>query len=316
MAGCGPASQLKLDLRAVSITVPRLVTPAIVLVPPAAAPQPVALPPLPPIITLLPPPPAEVPAQAPVVAPPPAPPACPAAGPLDTPAKPATPEVPHPPVPGTFVQASSGSFAGAPGTPSAGSLAGEVTVVVKALPSATSSVGQLVESWQVERTDPLRKSRSVEVYQLVHPSASVSATAPGIYLVGLAWSDPTRGDVTFQPTGGGIEILPVPVQVANNDTQYAGAATDPSTLTTLEITRNIRARKRVDACGKLIDTYTVEMTGALTTTSTQQQVAWTQQLATSYGAADVQETLSLTSVAGGSSWNRTLRNTTLPAEPK
>jgi photosystem II stability/assembly factor-like uncharacterized protein len=107
-------------------------------------------------------------------------------------------------------------------------------------------------------------------------------------------------------------ILPSPVQRSANDVQYVGAATDPSTLTTLSLTRNVRDRKRVDACGELIDTFTVEMTGTLTTLDTQRQVAWTQHIATGYGAADVEDSLTLTSSVDGSTWTRLVRNTALP----
>jgi hypothetical protein len=193
-------------------------------------------------------------------------------------------------------------------------LGGVVDVKVVRLAPSTSSTGQKVDAWRVERR--AGKATSVEVYQLVHASAAASATAPGIYLAALAWDDPTRGRLTFQPAGLGLEILPDPVAVANNDTQYAGAATDPDSLTTLSLVRNVRARKRVDACGKLIDTYSVEMTGVLVSPTAQYQVGWTQQLATAYGGLDVESTLALSSPLDGFSWSRTLRSTTVPAESR
>jgi hypothetical protein len=311
LTGCGPKSPLDLDLRSVSITVPRLVTPAIQLVPPATRPQPARLPQLPPLTIVVPTTPTFAPLP-PVAAPPP----CPKAGPLDVPAKPASITVSEPPVAGSFVQTSSGSYAGAPSTPSSGSLAGPVTVVIKRLPSATSTVGQPVDSWQVTRTDSVHKSTSVEAYQLVHPSSAPGATAGGIYLVGLAWKDPVRGDLSFTPTGNPFEILPLPVQVASSAAQYADSSTDPNTLTTLSLIRNVVGRKRIDVCGQLVDTFRVEMTGTLTTSDSQRQVAWTQHLATAYGGADVEDTLSLSSVVDGSSWVRTVRNTTLPKDVK
>ena len=311
LTGCGPKSPLDLDLRSVSITVPRLITPAIQLVPPATRPQPARLPQLPPQTIVVP----TIPSYAPLPTAPAAP-ACPKAGPLDVPAKPASITMTSPPAAGTFVQSSSGSFAGAPSTPSSGSLAGQITVVVKHLPGATSTVGQQVDAWQVTRTDGARKSTSVEAYQLVHPSSAPGATAGGIYLVGLAWKDPVRGDLSFVPTGNPFEILPLPVQVASSAAQYADSSTDPNTLTTLSLIRNVTGRKRIDVCGHLVDTFRVEMTGTLTTSDSQRQVAWTQQLATAYGGADVEDTLSLSSLVDGSSWVRTVRNTTVPEDVK
>jgi hypothetical protein len=309
LSGCGPKTQLDLDLRSVSITVPRLVTPAVELVPPSTAPQPAQLPALPPVTTILPAT-TSYPTFAPVAQQPA--PACPKADVLDVPAKPATINVDEPPAAATYTQTASGSFA----AKSSGSLAGPVTVQVKRLPRVTSSAGQVVDAYQVIRTDAARKSSSVEQYQLVHPSSAPTATAGGIYLVGMAWHDPVRGDLTFQPSNG-LQILPVPVAVAQSGTvQYVGSATDPDTLTTLSLTRNVNGRKRVDVCGKLVDTFTVDMSGTLTTSDVQRQVSWTQQLATAYGGVDVEDTLGLTNPVEGFSWVRTVRNTTVPKDTK
>jgi hypothetical protein len=305
VAGCGPDKQLNLDLRPVSITVPRLVTPAVTIVP--AAPPVTA--PLPPIDFSLPP--LAVPSAAPTTptAPPPVV-ACPKAGAFDVPAVPASVRVLAAPAPGSYTQTVAGTYATATAT---GALSGGVTQVVTALPRQTSIIGQVIDSWSVTRTGPDAASSSVEVYRLVHESALPAGTAAGIYLVALAWKDPVRGDLTFTPMGDGLFLLPSPVSLsASSGTQYTGSATDPNTLTTLSIVRNVTGKKRIDACGSLIDTYTVEMTGVLTTSSTQRQVAWTQQLATSYGGLPVQDSLTLTEPAGGFSWKALRTSTALP----
>lgn len=310
LAGCGPTTELDLGLRSVSITVPRLVTPAVELIPPAP-PPPLALPALPPILRFLPP--AREPA--PAVLPPPstAPaPACPKAGPFAAPARPESLVVQAPPGPGSSTQVAAGSSSSPAG---AASLAGNVTTTVVALPRSTSTAGQVVDSWRVERR--AATSRSVELYQLVHPSVSPLATASGIYLVGMAWTDPLRGDLSFQPEGGGLFVLPSPVQLAaSGSAQYAGSATDPDTLTTLSLIRNVTGRKRVDICGEVVDTFTVEMSGTLTSPGRQQQIAWTQQLATAYGAANVAETLTLSAPTTSFLWTRALRSTEVPPVPK
>jgi hypothetical protein len=307
LTGCGPKTHLDLQLRPVSITVARIVTPAVTLVPPATAPVPVSLPPAPPLGTFFPPASSPPPAARPV------PPAagCPAADEFAVPAKPATPSVVGLPPAGSSVQNAFGSYA-EQGT--VGPLNGLVDVTVTHLPSSTTSVGQRVDSWSVERLQG--KAKTVELYQRLHPAASPAATAPGIYLVGLAWDDPVRGRLRFQPTGNGLQVLPDPVQVASSAAQYAGAATDPDSLTTLTLVRNVTGRKRVDACGQLIDTYTAAMTGLLVSPSQQLQVSWTQQLATAYGASDVESTLTLTSPVDGFTWTQTLRNTALPGDSR
>ena len=309
LTGCGPETELDLDLRAVPVTVPRIVTPAVQIVPAAPAPPPAPLPPLPPVVEFLPPvvPPAVVTPPAPLPVNP-----CPAAGSFDVPDLPVSQTVDAPPVAGTTTMRGSGTFASAA---QQGSLAGPVTVTTTALPGGTTSAGQRVDSWKVERT--AAGSSSVELYQLVHPSADPTATASGVYLVGLAWKDPVRGDLAFQPAGLALHVLPNPVQLsASGGVQYVGSATDPDTLTTLSLTRNVTGRKRVDLCGELVETFTVELSGVLTTRESQRQVAWTQQLATAYGAADVEETLTLTDPAGGFTWTRTLLGTEVPPLPK
>ncbi|HVT64266.1 MAG TPA: hypothetical protein VHD81_03870 [Mycobacteriales bacterium] len=300
LSACGPAKQLKLDLRTVGVTVPRVVTPAVALVPPSA-PPPAPLPPIPPVQTQLPPVP-------PVVPPPPT---CPKASPLAVPDRPAGVSV-VPPASQTFVHKAHYVVSSGKLTASADDL---VKVTIKNLPDTTTSTGQVVKSWRVQQVDVAAKSRAVEVYQLVMPSGAVDATTPGVYLVGLAWSDPVRGKLTFQPLGNGLEVLPSPVQVAQNPAQYAGIATDPDTLTTLELIRNVGARKRIDLCGHVVDTWTVKMTGTLVSPKTALQVTWNQQFATAYGAADVDELFSISDLTGGGSWSRRLVSTTVPKLP-
>lgn len=302
LSACGPTSHLRMNLRTVAVTVPRVVAPAVQLVPPSA-PPPLALPPVAPIANQLPPP----PPVTPLVTTNP----CPTAPPLATPEHPASVTVDSPPVTQSFLQRATGDFANGA---TKGKFSGDVQVTVTDLPATTSSNGQQVKGWRVQQVDPTTKTRAVEVYQLVLPSSAAGATDPGVYLVGLAWTDPVRGNVTFQPVGNGLYVLPTPVQVATNDAQYAGIATDPNTLTTLQLVRNVRGRHRVDVCGRLVDTWTVEMSGTLTTPSAQWTVTWNQQIATAYGAADVDELLGISDPKGGLSWTRRLISRTVPKE--
>jgi hypothetical protein len=302
LSACGPASHLRLNLRTVSVTVPRVVAPAVALVPPSLPPA-VALPPIPPIANQLP------------VAPPPAPPAnpCPTASQLATPAHAASVVVDKPPFSQVFEQRSTGDVTTSTGKTS---LAGTVQVRIADLPDSTASNGQQVKAWGIVQWDPVRKTRAIEVYQLVLPSSAPGAVDPGVYLVGLGWSDPVRGKVTFQPVGNGLQVLPSPVAIASTPAQYASIATDPNTLTTLQLVRNVVGRHRVDVCGQLVDTWTVQMTGTLTTPDAQWQVTWNQQIATAYGAVDVEEQLALQDTAHGVTWTRHLVNTTVPKEAR
>ncbi|HVT20327.1 MAG TPA: hypothetical protein VHE57_02910 [Mycobacteriales bacterium] len=301
LSACGPTSHLDLRIRTVGVTVPRVLAPAVTLVPPST-PPPAPLPPVPPVTSQLPPP---------ILPPPPVAATCPKASPLAVPKRPASVTV-TPPAAQSFVQTAqykltSGKLSASP--------VSSVKVTIKNLPDTKTATGQQVKTWQVQQVDTAAKSRAVEVYQLVMPSGAVDATTPGVYLVGLAWSDPVRGKLTFQPLGNGLEVLPSPVQVAQNPAQYAGIATDPNTLTTMELVRNVGARKRVDLCGQVVDTWTVKMTGTLTSPKAVLQVTWNQQFATAYGAADVDELFAVTDVTGGGTWSRRLVSTSVPKLP-
>lgn len=313
LTACGPDIPLELNVRSVAVSVPRLVTPAVEYVEPAPTPPPVTLPPPTKVAAVPLPPPPPPPAPAPVA---PAPPACPTAGPFDVPALPATPTVDRVPVEASFEQSSEVTSSGAAGDPASGTVTGPVSVAVTPLGTSTSSVGQQLDDWAVHRTDPASGATSVEVYRLVRPHDSPLATSAGVYLTGMAWEDDVRGVVTFDAAGEGLWLLPSPVIFAPEDgVQYVGSATDPDTLTTLALVRNVTGRKRVDACGDLIDTVTVAMTGTLTTPDARYQVDWTLQLAPSYGALDVEQTLALTSPVDGFGWIRTTRNEALPEVP-
>ena len=310
LTACGPEPRLRLSMRTVAVTVPRLVAPAAELVAPSAPPL-APLPAVPPIVTQLPPltPTVE---SAPVVVTEPVD-DCPAAPTFAVPEASASETVNQPPADQTLLQRSTGKFTA--GT-TEGTLDDQVQVTITRLPATTTVTGQEVRPWRVQQIDTLTQARSVAVYQLLLPSSTPGASSPGVYLVGLAWSDHVRGALTFQPSGNGLFVLPSPVAVSQNDAQYVGIATDPNTLTTLSLTRNVRARKRVDACGQLIDTWTVEMTGTIVAPGAQWDVTWNQQFATAYGAVVVEDVLGLVDPKGGPSWMRRLVSTTVPEEAR
>lgn len=309
LSACGPTTHLDLQMRSVSVTVPHIVTPAVTIVPPATGPVPAPLPAFPALTSYLPqtPQPPVVPTQQV---------ACPPASAFAVPSQPGTPIIAGYPATATYVDRASGSSGP---TAAVKRFRGTGVVTVVRLPSSTTAAGQAVDSWRVERRTGT--STTVEVYDLLHSSAADTAIPPGIYLVGMAWDDPVVGRITFQPAGNGLFVLPDPVEVAQQPVQgvaaqYAGSATDPQSLTTMSVVRNVEGRERVDVCGALVDTYTVSITGSLVTRDAQWKVDWSEQLATAYGGIDVQSTLALSSPASGLSWTRVLHNTTVPVLPR
>lgn len=324
-AGCGPTAPLRLDLTTISVTVPRAMNPTEALLAPSA-PAAVPLPSLPPEAVALPPypkntpvpvssqattGPAPVPAtSAPLtVATPPS--TCPVAPPLAQPAFPASPTITSPPAPSTFSQTSTGSYTASSGS---GSLAGMVTTTVTALPDETSSSGQTVRPWRVTHVDPAHQIRETQIYDVVEDSAAPGATQAGVYLVGMSWNDPVRGTLSFAPSGNGLEVMASPVSTSNSSAQYAGIATDPDSLTTIYWISNVEGHKRIDICGQVVDTWTVALSGTITSPTAKWNFSWNQQWATAYGAALVQDTLMLAPPQGGSTWTRELTDRTVPKE--
>ena len=123
----------------------------------------------------------------------------------------------HPPAAGTFV-AERPRRSPATGKPASGR-SRDQSVVVSDAADATTVVGQQVDSWRVERHRAAHQEHVA--------SRSTSSCTPSTRArrhrrrasTSSGWRGRTRcvGDLTFQPTGNGLEILPSPVQVASND---------------------------------------------------------------------------------------------------
>ena len=299
---CGPHVALHLNMRQVDLTFPRVLAPAQALVPPAPLTIPVPVPPIPTFT---------VPTQ-PVITPPPANP-CPTASSFAVPAEPVSVLLDKPPMPATYFQSSKGSYTGTSATPAAGKLTSPYTSVLTSLPQTTSQLGQQSDNWLVTRADG-KSSTEVESFQLALPGSSAQSVSPGLYLSGLKWKDPVRGDLTFVPSGSGVELLPSPVAASANPS-FASSATDPNSFTTLTLAGTVAGQQRIDVCGTLVDTYTTQLTGTLTSPTAQWQVNWRLQVATQYGGIVVEDDLTLTNPAGFS-WDRTLHDLNTPEVKK
>ena len=304
-AGCGPHAALQLNMRQVSLTVPRVLAPAVTLVPPTPITAPLPVPPLPSPPSI----PSYIPPAAPKMPP------CPKASEFAVPAEPASVDVSTGPAAAVYFQSSSGTYSGSAAKPPSGKLDAPVVSQLSTLPQTTSSTGQVSDNWLVSRVDTATHATTLEAYQLATPSGSGQTVTPGIYLTGLKWKDPVRGELSFVPVGGGVEILPSPVN-ASSGAVFASSATDPNSLTTMTATGNVLGKKRIDACGTLVDTWTVQLAGTLTGPSFRYQFAWRQQIATQYGGVDVEDQLTLTTPGGGLTWDRTLHDTNTPEVKK
>ncbi|MBK5308104.1 MAG: hypothetical protein JJD92_15570 [Frankiaceae bacterium] len=314
LAACGPDNPLKVNLRGVQITVPRQLPPAVIaVVPPPVAPvpAPVVLPPLPEL-----PPLAPAPLASPPTAPPP--PACPTADQLAVPAQQATVLVKSRPGDAAYNLKQGGKYTVTSAAETTQSvLPTSTSRTVKALTPPTSTVGQRVDAWSVTETDG--KSASVATFVLFQPSSSPQATPAGIYLSGLRWDDDVRGDLTFQPLGGGLLIFPLPAQ--QTTTPFAASQTDPASQTVVTLTGQVPGKKRVDLCGAVVDSFSLALTGTITTPTQQLTVTWNQQIATQFGGLSVEDSLTLSGSNSASSvgarldWQQTTRYTRVPDDP-
>ena len=219
-----------------------------------------------------------------------------------------------PPTPATYFQSSKGSYSGSSATPAAGKLASPYVSLLTSLPQTTSQLGQQSDNWLVTRADTKSAATEVESFQLALPSSSSQAVSPGLYLSGLKWKDPVRGDLTFVPSGSGVELLPSPVAASANPS-FASSATDPNSLTTMSTAGTVVKQQRIDVCGTLVDTWTVQLLGTLTSPGLQWRVDWRFQVATQYGGIVVEDDLTLTNPAG-LTWDRTLHDLNTPEVKK
>ncbi len=312
LTACGPQAPLELNLRTVALTVPRIPTPAVEMIPPAPAPLPVSLPAPVRVGTLLPPPPPPpppTPAPAPAVEDP-----CPPGDPTAAPERSAGVYVTGLPAEDQRTERATTNYVD-PETGDAVVSESEIDVTVRRLGQSEAAItGQLLDDWVVERVDTATGASSATQFRYVHESDAPGATNPGIWLVGMAWSDPSRGgDITWEPAGSGLWLLPSPVVLqAEDGVQYVGTATDPRTTTTVTIVRNVTGRDRVNACGEYVEGYVVGMTGTFTAPGFARELAWELTLATGYGGIDVESSLALTSPAATAAWSRTTTTNEVP----
>jgi hypothetical protein len=221
-----------------------------------------------------------------------APPAsCPAAGEFAVPKLVADPIILAPAAPGTYAYRDSGkwSLGETPGT------YGPVGRRSVAAGSASTGFDFAV----VEQAAP---SQYLTAFQLVQPG-----TAPpgGLYIAAMAWQDPVLGDLTFQPVRG-LQFFPLPAQTGGS---WESSATDALHQTSVDLVGSIPGKTRVDACGRLIDAWTADVTMVVVTPTQQLDISATYEIATQYGGLAVADEVTVSGLEGGKTITYELKGT-------
>jgi hypothetical protein len=304
LAGCGPSHSISVSLRnfASSLTYggspppppppiaaanptptfPSFIEPPVVVSPPT---------PVAPATTVAPPPPVPAaprpsrPAAAPA-------PVCPAAAPNSFPAVSAGAHVLAPPIPGSYVYRQTGSYSidGKTGKPAAHTL----RIITNVTPSNNG-----VFTFDVDEADG---SDITDTTYQVNQSTSNSAT-DGIFITQVV----TRhGDGTidqFAPEPA-IRIMPLPAD--NTQMQFSSAGADALHGTTEEISGEIVGHHNVDACGTVLDSWEVHVTGQLISTTENLAIDATYDIGTQFGGLSLSDSVHLSGTdAGGSVDQRT-----------
>jgi hypothetical protein len=270
LSGCGPSTPISLDVNKVSLDIGGGQPPA---QPPQVAPPPSATAP------------ASLPqAQLPLPTPPSAPTTtptlpslCPAADQFAVPALNADPLIAHAPKPATYVYRQKGQWV------ATGALAGKLPA--PPLGERTITAGSTTKGYDFAVAEQAGAMTRTTAYNLVSPSSLPTDPAGGLYLAALQWKDMLFGTVTFRPTSPML-FLQTPVVQGES---FTSTGADPQHKTSMLLRGQVAGKKRVNACGKIIDTWQLEVTEVLTTTSTVVRITATYDIATQYGGISVRD---------------------------
>lgn len=218
--------------------------------------------------------------------------ACPEAAATAVPAQPAGPTVPAAPVEGRYKWKREGTIkaAGPDGTPFDRGLTGFES---RALVDVVSEEGAF--SFKVVQEDPrtgilMRITYRVKTgaTRVQTPAASASANQGdplGVRLVRIEYLDPETGDPipsrTFAPSPP-IPLLPLPVV---QGATFAATSVD-ATTGVIEVAAQVVERRRVDACGDVVDGWHVKSTWRRTGRA---DLAYEYIIATQLGAMTIYE---------------------------
>ena len=274
VGACGPSIPLRLVMRQSSVDVPgERSAPSPAAPPPAVSPVVVAAVPLPlPTVAQVG---RSVPAALPSL--------CPAADQFAVPALAGDPNIEAVPAPATYLYREKGE---------ASTGAGPLPVKLPYPPIGLRKVtlGTADQGYDFAVAEREGATSKTTAFKLVRPTAAVGAQPGGLYLAAMQWDDPLFGNLTFAPVQP-MQFLPLPVQQGQT---FASGGADPQRQTAMTLRGQVTGKKRVDACGSLIDTWEVTMSEVIATPQGEFDVTGVLDIATQYGGLSVQDHVSVT----------------------
>jgi hypothetical protein len=305
VSACGPTAPLEVAMREYpsSVDYGSAVTPAPSTAPPTSVPAPEPAPaPVPAQPQLQLPQASSAPAVVVVIT---APAVCPAAGPLDPAVQPATPESTSAPQAATYDWRVSGSLtaAGSAPKPFPAKATEQVTNVTSAVASSSGSYTfDVVDSAAgLDGTQTVTTSYEIVPEPAGGEVSGVATTqASGIYITKVTTTNAVAGaaPTTFVPTPP-ILYLPFPADL-NPAPSWQVNSADGATVE--QYSAQIKGHGRVDACGKVLDAWHVQITGGSITSPTENlQLSGDYFVGTEYGGIPLEDALTYkgTATTGG-----------------
>jgi hypothetical protein len=189
-----------------------------------------------------------------------APPTCPSADPFAVPERSTTNVIAAPPAPATYHFRNTGSFEVTGANAHKGTYPVDETRTVQHVAKGTTP-----GSFTFEVAATLGNSVTTTTYTYLPPTslssqadqALGSPPAQGLFISKVVTEAEGATDV-FAPAGPGLLLLQVPAAPGQN---WESSATDPTTGRNITVTGGQQKNTRVDACGRVIDSYTVHLDG-------------------------------------------------------
>ena len=305
LGGCGaPEAPLRMGFKEVAsdVVLGDQTTPA----PPAGGAPSGPFAPLPPSIVALPPPPFEFVDRPPPAAP--ARPACPSADPLEAPSLEAGTTIDAPPADGQYVFRNRGTFEVSGPEARRGTFPETSLRTVKV---TFRSEDARVFDFTVAET--LGDITTTTTYRVVRTAAVGTAEAAdaGIYIRQVQSSRPGESPAVFTP----IPELRLAALPLVRGAQEEARGVDPTTAATMSFTSTVSGKARVDACGKPLDSFTLDLTdGSLLSPSQNLEFAATYAVGTQFGGLVLRDSVAFTGTDGGAGISRS-NTSTISKEP-
>lgn len=271
----------------------------------SAAPAPVGYVPPPPSVVALPPPTFEVRPEPPPPSPPPTPAACATADPLQPPAREAPTSVSAPPAKASYLFRNVGTY----------SVSGADTRKGAFPAISLRTVGNIVRfsstSFSFDVSELLGDVTTTTTYDVVGSSLLPAALPTGIYLKQVK-SVRGASTSTFAPTPE-LQLAAFPLM---RGASVSSSGVDPRSATSMQFTSTVTGKARVDACGKVLDSWVLDLSAGKLVSPTQNlDFTATYAMGTQFGGLLLRDRTFFAGTDGGAGISRT-NTATITTTPK